>query len=310
MEQKQIFNPHFFVIPAIFKRGSTLKDSRHFRRRTSSSSRKALRALARALKHSGMTVLLFILSLCVSSINLHAAVVGKTVEYQDGKDILEGYLVYDDATQDKRPAVLVVHAWEGLDDYTKSRAEQLAQLGYVAFAVDMYGKGIRAKDHDDAAKLSGVYRSDRALMRRRAKAGYDFLKSHALTDPERMAAIGYCFGGTTVLEMARAGFDLKGVASFHGDLSTSTPAKPGDIRAKVIAFQGGNDQFTLGGADNFENEMRQAGADWQLVVLGGAVHSFTVPTAGTNEASGMAYNEKADRRSWAILLQFFSEIFE
>ncbi len=240
-----------------------------------------------------------------------AALVTRPVEYKHGDTVLEGYLAYDDAETAKKPGILVVHEWKGLNDYAKSRAEQLAGLGYVALAVDMYGKGIRAKDHDEAAKLSGVYRNDRNLMRERAKAAYDFLKSQEPVDPDRIAAIGYCFGGTTVLEMARAGFDLKGVASFHGGLSTPVPAKPGDVKARIIAFHGADDKFIPAeDVKNFQEEMRQAGADWQFVVFSDAIHSFTVPEAGTDKSTGMAYNEKADKRSWATLLNFLNEIFK
>lgn len=258
-----------------------------------------------------MRKFLFLAFLFIFSPILHAAIVTSPVEYKHGETVLEGYLAYDDSIEAKRPGILVVHEWRGLNDYSKSRAEQLAGLGYVALAVDMYGKGIRAKDHEEAAKLSGIYRNDRNLMRERAKAGYEFLKNTKGVDPERIAAIGYCFGGTTVLEMARAGFDVKGVASFHGGLGTPLPAKSGEIKAKVIVFHGAEDTFVspeeLSG---FQDEMRQAGADWQLMAFGGAVHSFTVPQAGSDKSTGVAYDEKADKRSWAVLLDFLNEIFQ
>lgn len=247
----------------------------------------------------------------VIPLEMQAAVVGKAVEYQHGADVLEGYLAYDDAVQGKRPGVLVVHEWRGLDEYAKSRAEQLAALGYVAFAVDMYGKGIRAKDHEEAARLAGIYKSDRTLMRERAKAGYDYLKSYPLTDSGRIAAIGYCFGGTTVLEMARAGFDLKGAASFHGGLSTPVPAGRGEIKTKIIIFHGAEDPFvTTEEVEQFQQEMRAAGANWEFIELEGAVHSFTVPQAGTDKSKGAAHHEEADKRSWVLLLRFFDEIFK
>lgn len=240
----------------------------------------------------------------------HAEVVTQTVEYRDGDAILKGYLAYDNSTEAKRPGILVVHEWKGLNDYAKRRAEQLAALGYVAFAVDMYGDGIVAKDHEDAAKLSGAYRSDRAKTRERARAGYEVLKNNPLVDPEKMAAIGYCFGGMTVLEMARAGFDLKGVVSFHGGLDTPTPAEPGAIKAKVLVLHGADDPHS--GAESvarFEDEMRHSGADWQVVLFGGAVHAFTVPSAGSDKSTGVAYDESADKRSWGMMKQFFDEIF-
>ncbi len=239
-----------------------------------------------------------------------AAVVTQAVEYKDGETLLEGYLAYDDAIEGKRPGIIVVHEWKGLNDYAKGRADELAELGYVAFAVDMYGKGIYAKDHEEAGKLSGVYRSDRNLMRQRAKAAFDILKNNPHVDPQNTAAIGYCFGGTTVLEMARAGFDLKGVVSFHGSLDAPLPAAPGVIKAKVLVMHGADDNFV--GNEKvlvFQEEMRKAGADWQLVMFGDAVHSFTVPEAGSDKSKGAAYNALADKRSWGMMKQFFSELF-
>ncbi len=242
---------------------------------------------------------------------LHAAIVTSPMEYKHGDAVLEGYLAYDDSIQGKRPGVLVVHEWKGLNDYAKSRAEQLAQLGYVAFAVDMYGKGVVAASHEEAAKLSGIYKGDRNLMRERIKAGYEVLKNNERVDVSKIAAIGYCFGGTTVLEIARSGMDVKGVASFHGGLSAPIPAKEGEVKAKVIVFTGADDAFIKKEeVDGFQDEMRNAKADWQLVLLGGAVHSFTVPEAGSDKSKGMAYDEKADQRSWTMLLNFLNEIFE
>lgn len=240
----------------------------------------------------------------------HAEVVTKTVEYHDGDTVLKGYLAYDNSTEAKRPGVLVVPQWKGLSDYEKGRAEQLAALGYVAFAVDMYGDGVVAKDHQEAAKLSGVYRDDRTKMRERARAGYEVLKNDPLVHPEKMAAIGYCFGGTTVLEMARAGFDLKGVVSFHGGLDTPTPAEPGAVKAKVLVLHGADDPHSgPESVSKFEDEMRRAGADWQVVLFGGAQHGFTIPSVDEEKLPGVAYNEKADKRSWAMMKQFFDEIF-
>jgi len=243
-------------------------------------------------------------------ITAQAAIVSHAVEYKDGDTALRGFLSYDDQAQGRRPGIVVVHDWTGLNDYAKMRAEQLAALGYVAFAIDMYGNGIVAKDHEEAAQLSGIYRKDRELMRRRAREGYDVLKNNTLVDPTRIAAIGYCFGGTTVLEMARSGMDLKGVVSFHGGLDTPTPAVPGTVKAKVLVLQGSDDPMAGPEIVNqFENEMRQSGADWQVVIFGGAVHAFTVPSAGTDKSKGVAYDKKADRRSWKIMEQFFKEIF-
>lgn len=258
------------------------------------------------MKRSALFFLTAVLALAPAA---NAAIVTKAVEYKHGEAVLEGFLAYDDAVQGKRPGVVVVHEWKGLGDYAKDRAKQLAGLGYTAFAIDMYGKGIYAKDHEEAALFSGLYRNDRALMRARAKAGLDTLLAEPTVDASRVAAIGYCFGGTTVLEMARAGEPLKLVASFHGGLGTPVAAKAGEISSKVVVFQGAEDKFTLTDLEPFKAEMRAANADWTVVELGGAVHSFTVPEAGNDPSQGMAYNAAADKRSWDTLKVFLNEVF-
>jgi dienelactone hydrolase len=239
-----------------------------------------------------------------------AAVWGETVEYRHGDAVLEGYVATDDSHPGRRPGVLVFHEWKGMGEYTKRRADQLAERGYVAFAADMYGKGVRASSHQEAAKLAGIYKSDRQLMRARAQAALDALKAHGKVDPARIAAIGYCFGGTTVLEMARAGQPLAGVASFHGALSTPSPAAPDVIRCPVLVLHGGSDPHV--GDDElaaFAKEMRQAGADWRAVIYGKAVHSFTVPEAGSDPAAGAAYDAAADKASWEELQRFLGRVF-
>src|SRR5437868_3284951 len=240
----------------------------------------------------------------------HAAMQTKVIEYRHGDTVLEGYLAYDDSQTGQRPGVLVVHEWTGHNPYVRKRAEQLAGLGYVAFALDMYGKGVHAKDAKEAAQLAGIYKKDRKLMRARAEAGLDVLRKQPQTDPNRLAAIGYCFGGTTVLELARAGDDLAGVVSFHGDLATPTPEDAKNIKGKVLALHGADDPFVPPkDVAAFEQEMRDAGVDWQLVKYGGAVHSFTNPGAGDDVKSGAAYNAKADARSWQAMRDFFAELF-
>lgn len=239
-----------------------------------------------------------------------AAVHTEPIEYQHGDVLLEGYLAYDDATKIKQPGVLVVHEWKGLNEYAKQRAEQLALLGYVAFAVDMYGKGVRARDHEDAAKLSGIYRKDRQLMRGRIQAALDVLKQQEQVDPERIAAIGYCFGGTTVLELARSGADVLGVVSFHGGLDTPNPGDAKQIKGKVLVLHGADDSFvTPEQLAAFEQEMQQAGVDYRLVQYPGAVHSFTVREAGNDPSTGMAYDPEADQQSWEAMKAFFQELF-
>ena len=257
--------------------------------------------------------ILFLLTLFAFafSSSVEAKVRTETVEYRDGDTILEGYLAYDDAMKGKRPGVVVVHEWWGLNDYAKGRAEELANLGYVAFAIDMYGKGVRAKTAEEAGKLAGIYRSDRKLMRRRADAGLEVLRKYPLTDTKNIAAIGYCFGGGVVLEMARAGTDIAGVVSFHGDLSNPNPADAKNIRASVFVLQGADDPFVKQEqVDAFWDEMKKTSADWQVNIYSGAVHSFTNPASGNDPSKGIAYNEKAAQRAWSAMKMFFGEIFK
>ena len=239
----------------------------------------------------------------------HAALKTEELDYRHGDAVLQGYFAYDDSFKGKRPAVMVVHEWYGHGPYARRRAEMLAELGYLAFAADMYGKGVYAKSHEEAGKLAGAIRGDRKLMRERALAGVEAMKKHARADSARPAAIGYCFGGTTVLELARAGADLKGVASFHGSLDTPEPEKTAGVKAKVLILHGADDLHVNAAVPGFQEEMRRAKADWQMTSYGGAVHSFTVPEAGDDPSKGMAYDEKADRRSWEALKSFLAEIF-
>ncbi len=216
----------------------------------------------------------------------------QTIEYKQGDATLEGYLAYDDSVSGARPGVLVVHQWLGLTDYEKHRAEQLASLGYVAFCADIYGKGIRPKDTSEAGALAGKFKSDRALLRARVNAGLDALKKNELVDPKRVAAIGYCFGGTTVIELALSGAELNGVVSFHGGLDAPNPADAKNIKCKVLALAGADDPFQKPeDLAAFENEMRDAKVDWQITFYGGAVHAFTQPNPGFVNA-GAKYNKR------------------
>jgi len=241
----------------------------------------------------------------------NAAIKSRVVEYKQGDTVLEGFSVYDDAFQGKRPAVLVVHQWKGLGDYEKKRAEMLAKLGYNVFAVDIYGKGIRPDNQKDAGAEAGKYKENRALLRARVIAGLDVLKHHELTNQRKITAIGYCFGGTTVLELARSGADIAGVVSFHGGLSTPTPGDAKNIKGKVLALHGADDPYVpLKEVEAFQDEMRQAKVDWQMNFYSGAVHSFSDWTAGNDNTKGAAYNEKADKRSWEAMKVFFGEVFK
>lgn len=246
----------------------------------------------------------------VPVLGAEAKVVTKVVTYQDGKDTLEGYLAWDDAVAGKRPGVLVVHAWMGLDDYTKKRTEMLAERGYVAFAPDIYGKAQRPKSKDEAGKLSGKFKGDRALLRRRVSLGLAQLVADKQVDGGKTAAIGYCFGGTTVLELARAGAQVNGVVSFHGALDSPAPADAKNIKGRVLVLHGAADPYQKSADfEAFVKELNGAGVDWQLEMYGNAVHCFTHFDDKGDKATGCAYDEKADKRSWAEMLAFFGELF-
>lgn len=235
----------------------------------------------------------------------------KMVTYTEGKTELEGYLVYDDAHEGQRPGVLVVHDWMGLTDFTKERADRLAEMGYVAFAADIYGKGVRPRNPAEAKKLVSTYKGDRALMRARARAALDYLTATSILDKTRIASIGYCFGGTTSLELARSGAPLAGVVSFHGGLDTPKTQDAKNIKAKVLVLHGADDPHVPPTeVAAFEKEMTDAHVDWQLVKYSGAVHAFAVPSAGNDNSTGAAYNASADKRSWQAMKNFFAEIFK
>jgi dienelactone hydrolase len=241
----------------------------------------------------------------------HAELHSMAVEYHQGQTVLEGYYVYDDAFSGSRPGVVVIHDWMGLSDFTRGRADALARMGYAALAADIYGKGVRPAGPADAKELAGRYKGDRPLLRARGRAALDFLAAQPQADAARLAAMGYCFGGTAALELARSGAPLAGVVSFHGGLDTPDPSDAKRIRGKVLALHGADDpHVTADQVAAFEKEMRDAGVDWQLTKYGGAVHAFAVPSAGTDTAKGAAYNAAADRRSWQAMKDFFAEIFQ
>jgi dienelactone hydrolase len=251
---------------------------------------------------------LFLVLLC--AMKTQAAIHTETIDYKQGDTTLEGFLAYDDSISGKRPGVLVVHQWLGLTDYEKMRARMLAQLGYVAFCADIYGKGVRPKNVQEAGALAGKFKADRSLLRARVNAGLDVLKHNPLVDTNRVAAIGYCFGGTAVIELALSGAQLNGVVSFHGGLDAPNPQDAGNIKCSVLALAGANDPFQ--NPDDlaaFENEMRDAKVDWEITFYGNAVHAFTQPNPGFVNP-GAHYNEKADKRSWQAMKDFFAEIFE
>jgi dienelactone hydrolase len=251
-----------------------------------------------------------LLSLAFAISASRAEIVTKTIEYKQGDTTLEGFLAYDNSVASARPGVLIVHQWKGLGAYEKMRAEMLAKMGYIAFACDIYGKGIRPTSMQDAGAQAGKYKNDRKLLRERVNAGLTELRKQQGVDTKKIAAIGYCFGGTTALELARSGADVNGVVSFHGGLSSPTPEDAKNIKAKVLALHGADDpNVPPAEVAGFEKEMREAKADWQLIAYGNAVHSFTDKSAGNDNSKGAAYNEKADKRSWQAMKDFFTELF-
>lgn len=243
-----------------------------------------------------------------------AKLVGKVVHYQEGDTKLSGYLAYDTKFKGKRPGILVVHEWWGQNAYARKRAKMLAKLGYVAFALDMYGNGKTATHPKDAGKFAKMVSSNMPLAKARFLAALDQLKANPLTDSDKIGAIGYCFGGGIVLQMARQGVDLKGVASFHGSLGTKEPAKPGEVKADIMVFNGEADPFTTKEQlEAFTQEMQNAGAHFEIVNYPGAKHSFTNPDAtalGKKFKLPLAYDAKADKDSWAKMQVFFKTLFK
>lgn len=231
----------------------------------------------------------------------------ETVVYKDGNTVLEGFLAYNPRFSSLRPGILVVHQWMGLGDFEMGKAKELAELGYVAFAVDIYGKGVRPKDRGEAGALAGKYRGNPALYRSRVAAAHKALIARVFVDKKRVGAIGFCFGGTGVLELARSGADVKGVVSFHGGLATKNPADAKNIKGKVLVLHGGDDPLVPDKeVAAFMQEMRGAKVDWRFVAYGGAVHAFTDPKANVAVAR---YHPEAARRSWQEMREFFNEIF-
>jgi dienelactone hydrolase len=252
-----------------------------------------------------LTFLIAFMGLTTSS---YAALRSELVDYKQGNALLEGYAVYDDTFTGKRPGILVVHEWKGLNDYAKRRADMLAQLGYIAFAADIYGKGVHPQTVEEAGAMAGKFKADRALLRARVKVALDVLKAVPNVDTTKLAAIGYCFGGTAVLELARSGADVKGVVSFHGGLSSPTPRDARKIKAKILVLHGAADPFVK--ADEvaaFEKEMRRAKVNYRLIKYPGAMHGFTNPD-NKNVPPGALYNEAADKASWIEMQKFFKEI--
>jgi len=238
------------------------------------------------------------------------AVKSRTVDYKIGDQAFEGVFVYPASGKGKIPGVLVVHNWLGVSDETQRQAERMAKLGLAVFAVDVYGKGVRAKTPQEAMALAGKYKGDRKLFRERVLRGLEVLREQKEVDPKKVVAAGYCFGGTGVIELARAGADVVAVVSFHGGLDSPTPADGKNVKAKVVALQGADDPYVKP-ADiaAFQQEMRTNNVDWEMALYGGAVHSFTDTSAGSDPKTGAAYNPTADKRSFEVFTDLVTDLF-
>ena len=256
----------------------------------------------------------FIIISLTLPLSAQSKVITKEVSYQQDGTKLVGYLAYDDAIKGKRPGILVVHEWWGHNDYARSRARQLAKLGYVAFSLDMYGDGKTADHPKDAGRFAGQVKNNMDVAEARFNAARAQLVANKLTDSSKVAAIGYCFGGGIVLEMARRGADMKGVVSFHGSLGTNAPAQKGKVNSKVLVFNGADDPFVKPESISaFKQEMKQAEVDATFVNIPGAKHSFTNPGATANGKKfnlPLEYNAEADKNSWSQMLKFFDKLFK
>jgi len=244
---------------------------------------------------------------------VNADIIGKEVDYSADGISFKGYLAYDASVKEKRPAVLVVHEWWGHNEYARKRARMLAEIGYVALAVDMYGDGKKADHPADAGAFAGEVMKNMESARRRFEAALELLKKHRASDPANIAAIGYCFGGGVVLNMARMGVDLKGVVSFHGSLGAAVESKPGKIKAKILVCNGKEDvMVTPKQIEDFKAEMNAAKVGYRFNNYEDAKHSFTNPDADTFAVKfklPLAYNRKADKSSWIDMQLFLRDVF-
>ena len=257
--------------------------------------------------------LMFLIIGSIFSSYLHADIVTKELNYNHNNTVMKGLLAFDDSIEGSRPGVLVVHEWWGHNAYARKRAIMLAESGYIALAIDMYGDGKTAGHPKDASKFSKAVAGNLPVAKERFMAAMNTLKQQKSVNPEKIAAIGYCFGGGIVLQMARQGIDLDGVVSFHGSLTSSIPVYKGSIKSKVLVFNGEADSFVKAEhIDAFKTEMEAADVDYQFVNFIGAKHSFTNPAAdsfGEKFNLPLAYDKKADEASWQAMHQFFDTLF-
>ena len=252
----------------------------------------------------------FFLAALLSAAAAQAKVVGKTIDYEQGGEKLKGYLAYDDAKSGPRPGVLVIHEWWGLNDYIKHRAEQLAQMGYVAFAADMYGGAKTTRDPKQAQEWMTAAVQAPGLLAARSKASLDILRQQPQTDKKHLAAIGFCFGGGTVLQLAYSGEPLDGVVTFHGSLAAPDETQAKQIRTSIVILHGAEDGFVKPETiESVRKSLDAAKVDWYMVSYANAVHAFTNPDADSFHIPGIGYNEKAAKRSWEEMQRFFNEKF-
>jgi len=266
------------------------------------------------LKERVMRTKFYILLLgLLFSIQLQAEIITQTVDYSDGDITMKGYIAHDNSIKGKRPGIIVVHEWWGHNDYAKKRARMLAGLGYSAIALDMYGNGKTASHPKDAGMFSGEVKKNMAVAEKRFMAAYNLLQKQGHVAKDKIAAIGYCFGGGIVLEMARRGVDLGGVVSFHGSLGSKSPAKEGKVKAKVLVLNGEADPFVKASAiSKFKAEMKAAKVDYKFINYPNAKHAFTNPGAdkmGNKFNIPLAYNKSADEKSWSEMKKFLTDIF-
>lgn len=241
----------------------------------------------------------------------YGAIKAEPVEYSKNGVTMEGFYAYDDANKGPMPGIVIVPDWMGVGSFAQEKAKELAHDGYAAFVVDVYGKGVRPKNTDEAGALAHKYLGDRPLLRERVRAGYDKLISMKEVQPSKIAVMGYCFGGATALELARSGAPLIGTVSFHGILSNPTPMDAKNIKGKVLILHGADDpSVPPNQVDAFKKEMNDAGIAFEFVAYPGAVHAFTNPAAGNDNSKGVAYNKEADKNSWSRFKAFLKEIFK
>jgi len=240
----------------------------------------------------------------------NANVKTRELEYRQGETVLQGFIAWDDAARGKRPGVLVVHEWWGHNEHARNQARRLAEAGYVGLALDMFGKGKVATHPQDAQAFVNEVTKDPAVLAARFNAALEQLKRDPHVDTTRIAAIGYCFGGAVVLDMARAGAPLAAVVTFHGALATKTPAQPGKVKARVLVLTGGADPFVPPEqVEAFKREMQAAGGRFEVISYPGAKHGFTNPDAAKYGMPQLAYDADADRQSWTAMLKLFNEVF-